>query len=135
MIHSVDSFKLTAEIDRIAGIKGIAADCLLEINIAGEDSKYGIAPENAVEFAKSLSQFKAINLKGIMCVAPNTEIAEKNRKFFSKMCKLYIDIGNICHNNINMACLSMGMTNDYVVAIEEGATVVRVGTGIFGLRK
>jgi len=135
LIHSLDSVKLAGEIDAQSKNKNVITDCLIEVNIAREPSKYGVMPENARDFASSLSAFGAIRVKGLMCVAPYTEIAENNRKYFTEMRELYIDIQQNCDNNIDMKYLSMGMTGDYAVAVEEGANIVRIGTGIFGARQ
>ncbi|MDR1643968.1 MAG: YggS family pyridoxal phosphate-dependent enzyme [Clostridiales bacterium] len=134
LIHSVDSLRLAEEIDKRAAALGSKAEILLEINIAGEDSKHGIAPEDAITFAQSLQHLTSIKVKGLMCIAPYVEEQENNRKYFAKLRQLFLDIGEKSFHNIEMTDLSMGMTGDYQVAVEEGATMVRVGTGIFGPR-
>ncbi|MDR0999291.1 MAG: YggS family pyridoxal phosphate-dependent enzyme [Clostridiales bacterium] len=132
LIHSVDSLRLAEEIDKRAAQIGRVVDILAEINIAREQSKHGIYPEKAREFALLLLKLTNIRLKGLMCVAPNVENQEDNRKYFAQMRDIMIDINkNLVHNE-NLTDLSMGMTNDYIAAICEGATIVRVGTGIFG---
>jgi pyridoxal phosphate enzyme (YggS family) len=134
MIDSVDTIKLAEEIAKKACQIGKTMDVLLEINIANEESKYGIAPDCAEKFALEASALEGIRIKGLMCVAPFVEKPEQNRGNFKLMKQLFIDIQAKMHNNRTMSHLSMGMTNDYEVAIEEGATIVRIGTGIFGER-
>jgi pyridoxal phosphate enzyme (YggS family) len=134
LIHSVDSLKLAEEIDKRAAAQSVKADVLLEINIAGEDSKHGIAPDDALAFAESIQHLTSVRVKGLMCVAPYVEEPENNRKYFAKLRQLFVDISEKSFHNIEMTDLSMGMTGDYQVAVEEGATMVRVGTGIFGPR-
>lgn len=134
LIHSVESERLAKEIDKQSEKAGVVTPVLVEINIGDEDSKFGIRPEDAVEFVKTISIYKNICVKGLMTVAPYVENSEENRPLFRKMYDLYIDIKNENIDNVSMDILSMGMTNDYEIAIEEGATIVRVGTGIFGAR-
>ena len=134
LIHSVESERLAKEIDKQSEKAGVVTPVLVEINIGDEDSKFGIRPEDAVEFVKKISIYKNICVKGLMTVAPYVENSEENRPLFRKMYDLYIDIKNENIDNVSMDILSMGMTNDYEIAIEEGATIVRVGTGIFGAR-
>jgi pyridoxal phosphate enzyme (YggS family) len=107
---------------------------LVEVNMAGEESKDGIAPEETEEFIRQISTFPGIRVEGLMTIAPFTENAEENRVYFRDLKKLYVDIKEKNIDNVSMCNLSMGMTGDYEVAIEEGATMVRVGTGIFGAR-
>ncbi len=134
LIHSVDSIRLAEEINkRCFAIKKVM-DILIEVNIAQEESKEGIAPNKVLEFYQELRNFSNIRVKGLMTVAPFVEDAEENRESFSKMRKLLIDIMNEKGNNKDIRLLSMGMTNDYQVAIEEGSNMVRIGTGIFGKR-
>jgi len=133
MIHSVDSLKLAEEISRIAVIKQLAVDILIEINIAEETSKHGINPEAAKEFVKQIASLQNLAVKGLMTVAPFVENPEENRSHFKKMAELFEEINaDVCCPNLQY--LSMGMTNDYEIAIEEGANIVRIGTGIFGER-
>lgn len=134
MIHSVDSEKLAKAIDDESAKKGVVTDILVELNIGDEESKFGLDFDNTLEFVKKIAGFKHIRVKGLMCVAPYTDDPEENRQFFSKMKKLSVDIANKNIDNVSMCELSMGMTGDYMVAVEEGATCVRVGTGIFGKR-
>lgn len=134
LIHSVESLKLAEEINKRAEKAGVVMDILVEVNMADEESKFGIKPKDCENFIRQLSLLKNINVKGLMTVAPFTENPEENRIYFKEMKKLLIDINNKKIDNINMTELSMGMTGDFCVAIEEGATIVRVGTGIFGER-
>lgn len=134
LIHSVDSLRLAEEISKEAGKKNRTASVLLEVNVAGEESKFGIAPEEALPLAKEIAGLPHIQIKGLMTIAPYTEDPENNRNFFRDLRKLSVDIAQENIDNVTMNVLSMGMTGDYEVAIEEGATHVRVGTGIFGER-
>lgn len=131
MIHSVDSIKLAEEIDRHAKKIGKYMDVLIEVNVGGEESKFGICPKEVYEFSGELVKFTNIRLRGLMTVAPFVQKSEENREIFKKMRHLVIDIAGKMSNNEKTE-LSMGMTNDYEVAIEEGATMIRIGTGIFG---
>ncbi|MBE5950227.1 MAG: YggS family pyridoxal phosphate-dependent enzyme [Lachnospiraceae bacterium] len=134
MIHSIDSVSLAEAVNAEAEKKGTRCDILLEVNIAAEDSKHGFNPEQIEETVRILCRCKNLRIRGIMTVAPYTENAEENRMYFRKMHEILIDINHKNIDNIFMDVLSMGMTSDYEVAIEEGATMVRVGTGIFGER-
>ncbi|MGN0288343.1 MAG: YggS family pyridoxal phosphate-dependent enzyme [Lachnospiraceae bacterium] len=134
LIHSVDSLRLAQEIDKEAAKKGIVMPVLIEINIAAEDSKYGVSPKDCEELIRQISTLSSVRIKGLMTVAPYVENAEENRQYFKIMKQLYVDIINKNIDNVDMEFLSMGMTGDYQVAIEEGADYVRVGTGIFGER-
>ena len=135
LIHSVDSFKLAHEIDKRAKQKNIKMDILVEINIAGEDTKQGIPPQNTDSFIEQMYQFPNISVKGLMCIAPYVEKSEENRVYFEKMYRLFVDIKAKRAYSTNMRILSMGMSGDYKVAIEEGATMVRIGTSLFGYRE
>jgi len=134
LIHSVDSLKLAEEINKRASAKGIVADILLEVNIAEEDSKFGIKKDECEDRVREISKLPNIKIRGLMTVAPFVENAEENRPYFRQMKQLLVDINNKKIDNVNMDILSMGMTGDYEVAIEEGSNIVRVGTGIFGAR-
>ncbi len=134
LIHSVDSLKLAAEIDKQAKKIDKTVDILVEVNIAGEASKHGIEPSKVLDLIENISYFDNICVKGLMTVAPFVENPEENRKYFNQMRKIFVDIKSQNVDNIDMAYLSMGMTNDYEIAIEEGANIVRIGTGIFGKR-
>lgn len=134
LIHSVDSIRLAETIDKEAEKKGITANILIEVNVAKEDTKFGLMPEDVDDFVEQLANYKHIQVKGLMTIAPFVSDPEENRPIFARLRELSVDIGKKNVDNINMSVLSMGMTNDYQVAIEEGATMVRVGTGIFGAR-
>lgn len=134
LIHSVDSMRLAEEINKESEKKGIITDILLEVNMAKEESKFGLMPEEVMEFVHEIVRLKNIRVQGLMTIAPFVEDPEENRKHFANLRKLFVDIGKEKVNNVNMSVLSMGMSNDYIVAVEEGATMVRVGTKIFGER-
>lgn len=134
MIHSVESLRLAQEIDKRAAAAKVIMDILVEVNIAGEESKFGVRPEDTEVFLRELSKFDNIHVRGLMTVAPFVNNPEENRVYFRKMRELLVDMNAKKIDNISMDVLSMGMTGDYEVAIEEGATIVRVGTGIFGER-
>ncbi|MBP9000463.1 MAG: YggS family pyridoxal phosphate-dependent enzyme [Lachnospiraceae bacterium] len=134
MIHSLDSVKLAMEIDKRAKAAGRVVPCLIEINIGNEESKYGINPKEAAEFAAEVSQLTGIKIMGLMCVAPAVDDPEDAREYFVRMRELSVDITRKNIDNIELSILSMGMSGDYMVAVEEGANFVRVGSSIFGLR-
>ena len=134
LIHSVDSLRLAETISQEAQKKGIAVPVLIEVNVAEEESKFGVKVEETEELIRQISGLPGIRVQGLMTIAPFVEDPEENRTVFSKLKKLYVDIKEKNIDNVSMNVLSMGMTNDYEVAIEEGATMVRVGTGIFGER-
>lgn len=134
MIHSVDSIKLAETIEKEAAKKDCIANILVEVNVAEEDSKFGLKVDEVLPFIEKISAFPHIRVKGLMTIAPFVENAEENRDIFAKLHKLSVDIDAKNIDNTSMSVLSMGMTNDYEVAVEEGATMVRVGTGIFGAR-
>lgn len=133
-IHSVDSLRLAEQIQNDYAKQGETADILIEVNIAGEESKFGLMPEETEEVIREIATFPNIRVRGLMTIAPFVKNAEENRPHFRNLKKLLVDINAKNIDNINMTELSMGMTGDYEVAIEEGATFVRVGTGIFGNR-
>lgn len=134
MIHSVDSLKLAEEINRQSEKYNLVSDILIEVNIADEESKFGITADNCEEIVRQIAKLTNVRIKGLMCIAPQTDNPEENRKYFVKLRQLSVDINSKNIDNVIMSELSMGMTGDYCVAIEEGATMVRVGTGIFGKR-
>ena len=134
LIHSVDSLKLAEEIQKQAIKNNVIVDILVEVNIANEETKFGISKEETIQMVKDIAKLDHIRIKGLMTIAPFVENPEENRVHFQKMHQLLLDIKSKNIDNIDMSILSMGMTNDYEVAIEEGATMVRVGTGIFGER-
>ena len=135
LIHSVDSFHLAEEISKQAVKHNVTANILIEVNVAKEESKFGICPENAVEIIEEIAKLDNICIKGLMTVAPYVEDAEENRTIFAALKQLSVDITRKSIDNVSMEILSMGMSGDYEVAIEEGATYVRVGTAIFGQRE
>ena len=135
MIHSVDSLRLAEKLEKESEKKGIVSDILLEVNAAREESKFGFFLEETEEAVKAIAAFPHVRVKGLMTIAPNVENAEDNRKVFQDLYQLYVDIKSKNIDNGTMSVLSMGMTGDYEVAIEEGATMIRVGTGIFGSRQ
>ncbi len=135
MIHSVDSYKLAAEISRQAVKHDVTMDILIEVNVAGEESKFGVPVSDAASLCEQISVLPNVRIRGLMTVAPYVEQAEENRPVFCGLRQLLVDIGAKNIDNVSMDCLSMGMSGDYLVAIEEGATFVRVGTNIFGSRE
>ena len=134
LIHSVDSLKLAETIEKEAAKHDLIADILVEVNVAEEESKFGMKMEEVIPFVEKVSAFPHVRVRGLMTIAPFVEDPEENRSIFADLHKLYIDIKKKNHDNDTVSVRSMGMTNDYEVAIEEGATMVRVGTGIFGAR-
>lgn len=134
MIHSVDSMKLAQAIDKEAAKKNCIAKVLVEVNVAGEESKFGLKVDEVVPFIEKAALLPNIKVCGLMTIAPFVEDPEENRPVFADLQKLSVDIRKKNIDNVNVSILSMGMTNDYEVAIEEGATMIRVGTGIFGAR-
>ncbi len=134
MIHSVDSVKLAEEISKQAVKAKRIIPVLIEVNIAGEDSKFGIAKDECIDFIQSVNQLPGIAVKGLMTVPPFVENAEDNRQYFKALKQLSVDIMQKNIDNVCMDFLSMGMSGDYTVAIEEGANIIRVGTSIFGER-
>ncbi|MCL2864306.1 MAG: YggS family pyridoxal phosphate-dependent enzyme [Lachnospiraceae bacterium] len=134
LIHSVDSLRLAEVIERECAKHGIIANVLLEVNVAEEKSKFGFAEKEVKDAVKEIAKFQHISIQGLMTIAPFVDNAETNRPIFSKLRKLLVDINREKIDNVTMRILSMGMTNDYRVAIEEGATMVRIGTGVFGAR-
>ena len=134
LIHSVDSIRLAETIDKEAAKKGIVVNVLLEVNMAKEDTKFGLMPEEVMDFIHEIVRFQHIKVQGLMTIAPFVENPEENRIHFANLRKLSVDIAKEKVDNVNMSILSMGMTNDFEVAIEEGATMVRIGTAIFGER-
>ena len=134
LILSVDSLRLAEQIDQEAKKKSVVVDILVEVNIGEEETKFGLKTEEVIELVREISTLSSLRVKGLMTVAPYTENAEENRTYFKKMKQLCVDINAKNIDNVSMEHLSMGMTGDYEIAIEEGATIVRVGTGIFGER-
>lgn len=134
MIESVDSLRLAEEISKQAGKRGIVMDVLAEINIGGEESKSGFAPEDAENAVREIAKLPNIRIKGLMCIPPVANMPEEARKYFRKMYKLFLDIGAKNIDNSCMSVLSMGMSGDFDIAVSEGANLVRVGTSLFGKR-
>lgn len=134
LIHSVDSIRLAQQIQTEFEKANKIAEILLEVNVAKEETKFGFMPEEVEAAVLEISKYKNIKIKGLMTIAPYVENAEDNRVHFAALNKILVDIRNKNIDNVSMCELSMGMTGDYEVAIEEGATYVRVGTGIFGSR-
>ena len=134
LIHSVDSYRLAEQISQEAGKLGITAKILLEVNVAKEESKFGMMPEDVEEMAGQIAALPHLQIEGLMTIAPFVDDPEKSRPVFRKLYQLSVDIKKKNIDNVSMSVLSMGMTGDYQVAVEEGATMIRVGTGIFGAR-
>lgn len=134
LIHSVDSLRLAEQIQKEAEKHSLTVRVLLEVNVANEESKWGFTPDETVEAVKAVAAMQNVHVCGLMTSAPMTEDAESNRVYFRQLRKLFDDIRAMNIENVDMQVLSMGMTGDYIVAVEEGSTLVRVGTGIFGAR-
>ena len=134
LIHSVESLKLAEEISKRAKKANKVMDILIEVNMAAEESKFGVAPEDTLSLIQKIALLDNICIRGLMTVAPFVENSEENRECFRRMKQLSVDINAEKIDNVYMDILSMGMSNDFEVAIEEGATIVRVGTSIFGRR-
>lgn len=135
MIHSVDSLRLAEEISKEAVKKNVDVNILIEVNVANEETKFGVSYEEAKKLVMDITKLANLKVKGLMTIAPFVENAEENRDIFKKLNKLAVDIASEKVDNIFMETLSMGMSGDYPVAVSEGATYVRVGTSIFGIRK
>ena len=134
LIHGADSIALLEAIDRCAEKRGLVQELLLEVNIGGEETKSGFAPEELEEAISSASGFSHLRVRGLMCIPPAGRSEEENRLNFTKMHKLFVDIGSKKYDNISMDFLSMGMSGDFACAIACGANMVRVGSAIFGPR-
>lgn len=135
LIHSVDSVRLAKAIETEAAKKDIIVQILLEVNVAEEDSKFGLKVNEVLPAIEEIAAMPHVRIKGLMTIAPFVENPEENRTVFAQLQKLSVDIAEKNIDNVSVDILSMGMTNDYQVAIEEGATMIRVGTGIFGERE
>ncbi len=135
LIHSVDSVRLAQEISREASKRGIEVSVLIEVNAAGEESKFGVSVQEALQLVQEIAVLPGIQIKGLMTIAPYVENSEENRPYFEVLKQLAVDISRKNIDNVSMNILSMGMTGDYMTAVEEGSTLVRVGTGIFGERQ
>lgn len=134
LIHSVDSLSLAQQIEKEAAKKDVIAQILIQVNVAEEDTKFGLDQEEVIQLVEEVSKLPHVRIRGLMTSAPYVTDPEENRVYFQQLHKLFIDIPKKNLDNVSMDILSMGMTNDYEVAIEEGATMIRVGTGIFGER-
>lgn len=134
LIHSVDSLHLAEAIEKESAKKDVLSDILIEVNVACEESKFGLKIDEVENLVRNVAKLPHIRIKGLMTIAPYVEDAEENRNIFKELKALSVDISNKNIDNVSMDILSMGMTGDYEVAVEEGATLVRVGTGIFGER-
>ncbi len=134
MIQSVDSIKLAKEISKRSEVLGITTDCLIEVNIGGEESKTGIDKTYLEELVCEISEMKAIKIKGLMTIPPICDDESLLNKYFSKMHRIFIDIKDKKLDNVDMTVLSMGMSSDYENAVLNGSTLVRVGTALFGQR-
>lgn len=134
LIHSVDSVRLAKQIEEEAAKKNVTVGILIEVNVAEEESKFGLKTDEVIDMVTQIASFPHISVKGLMTIAPFVENPEDNRKYFNKLKQLAVDIKAKNIDNVSMDELSMGMTGDYCVAVTEGATYVRVGTGIFGER-
>ncbi len=135
LIHSIDSVRLAEVVEKEAAKRDLTVDVLIEVNVAKEESKYGFTEDQVLSAVETIATFPHIHICGFMTIAPFVEKPEDNRSVFARLKKLSVDIAAKNIDNVSVDILSMGMTNDYEVAIEEGATMVRVGTGIFGARE
>lgn len=135
LIHSVDSLRLAQEISREAVKKNLTVSVLIEVNVADEESKFGVSAEDTLPLVRQIALLPGICIKGLMTIAPYVENSEENRQYFKILRQLAVDITRKNIDNVSMNILSMGMSGDYEVAVEEGASLVRVGTGIFGERQ
>ncbi|MCF0124154.1 MAG: YggS family pyridoxal phosphate-dependent enzyme [Clostridia bacterium] len=134
LIHSVDSYRLAEEINIQAKKNNRIIPILIEVNVAMEQTKFGVRVEDTLQLIKDISTLENVKIEGLMTVAPNVVVSEDNRVIFRKIKDLSVDIAKENIDNVDMNILSMGMTGDFEVAIEEGATHIRVGTAIFGQR-
>lgn len=134
LIHSVDSYRLAEEINIQSKKNKTTTNILIEVNVSKEESKFGVRPEEALNLIRQISKLDSIHIKGLMTIAPITGNPDENRPFFRELRQLSVDIKRENLDNVCMDILSMGMTGDYEAAIEEGATMIRVGTGLFGQR-
>jgi len=135
LIHSVDSIRLARRINKYASKNSKPVDVLLELNIAEDESKFGFKSEEIEDVVSKISEFEHINVKGLMTVAPYYDNAEDVRPIFKKLKLSFDNLSKLEYNNVSMEYLSMGMSNDYKIAVQEGANIVRIGTDIFGERK
>lgn len=134
LVHSVDSYHLAEAIEAESKKKNTITHILIEVNVAQEETKFGLKTEETLLLVEQIAKLEHIQIDGLMTIAPFVENPEENRAIFQKLRELSVDIAKKNIDNVSMGILSMGMTNDYEIAVEEGATHVRVGTGIFGMR-
>lgn len=134
LIQSVDRVELLECINKTALQKGVCQKILLEVNIGAEESKSGFTPEQTLQIAAEMGNFPGVSLVGLMAIPPVSEKKGDNCRYFAKMRNLFVDISRKKYDNVTMVCLSMGMSDDFEDAISEGATMIRVGTAIFGAR-
>jgi len=134
LIHSVDRMSVAKEINKRAGNIGRRIDILIQVNVSGEETKFGLSPGDVIPFVNEIKDFKYINVRGLMTIAPFKDNPEEVRPVFSKLSSISREIEELNLENVKMDYLSMGMTGDYEVAVEEGANLIRIGTGIFGER-
>lgn len=134
LIHSLDSYELALEINRRAGDIGRRIHCLVQVNVSGEKTKYGIKPDEVLTLLQKIEELEFVKVYGLMTIAPYTEDKEDTRKYFKQLKSLFDYISTLKFKNSSMVYLSMGMSNDYDIAIEEGANLIRVGSAIFGER-
>ena len=134
LIHSLDSERLALEIERVASARGKRQDVLIQVNVADEDTKFGIAPGEVEALARTVDSLPHVRLVGLMTIAPYYDDAEQARPHFRELYRIFADLKQAGLTNSSIEWLSMGMTNDYAVAVEEGANLVRIGTAIFGPR-
>ncbi len=134
LIHSLDRLSLAKELDKRAKMNNLTINALLQVNVAEEESKYGLKMDEVIPFLEKILEYDSIKIKGLMTIAPFTENPEEVRWVFRELRKLSQKIDAKAYEGVEMNTLSMGMTNDYEIAIEEGATMIRVGTGLFGKR-
>ena len=135
LIHSVDSLHLARALDKEASRIGKVQDILLQVNLAREDSKSGLYKEELLEVFQEVDSLPGLRIRGLMCMAPNYEDVEKCRPLFREMYGIYQKVRDMDWQKAQVDCLSMGMSHDYEIAVEEGANIVRVGTAIFGPRE
>jgi len=135
LIHSVDSQRLAVEIDRVAGKLNKRQNVLLQVNVAEEETKFGLATQEVFRLAQFISNLEHVHLRGLMTIAPYYDNPEQARPVFRELYQLFMELRSLNLVNVSWEWLSMGMTNDYIVAVEEGANLVRIGTGIFGARQ
>ena len=135
LIHSLDSIRLARELDRRCEMADSTIDLLLQVNISGETTKFGVPPEMARDVLLEIARYERLRVRGLMVIAPYSDNPEDSRPWFSQARQLTRELGRLSISNVSMDELSMGMSGDYEVAIEEGATIIRVGTAIFGERQ